>query len=449
MLKKFILDHKIIIAIIIVFLIARLFIYYFLDIKLSNLSYEYHLLNKDLLYQDLFKSMLYLHSQPYLWNLFNGWILKLFDGDLILVYNFFNYYHKILSIISIIIYYNFLRLFKLSNLLIFIILLFITLNPNIIFYENLFSYSHTTFFIFNVLIFLIAKFFMIEKNNLYEIGIYICIFLLGNIWLLFQPLLLIPISFVIIRFFKKFNYLTFVYAFIFFLISLSPIIKNKLIFNEFILNSKGGQDIGTVFYNWEEYCGHPIKNKKEYIDKYFNKHQLKKNLNHESLVGPKAGFNHVGMIPFGQQCFKLTVKKIKESPSLYIKGRILSFLASHGKFGFDYVYPVPMGWKNQYSIISKLYTNSNYKLIRQVIVFTIMLIVYFYILKFILNRNTEKNMKYTFLFITLIYLYLLLVGTFAAGTEQERILYTGFGIYMLFFISFFNNLRKKGNVVQW
>tara|TARA_E500000178_G_scaffold92875_1_gene91842 strand:- start:568 stop:744 length:177 start_codon:yes stop_codon:yes gene_type:complete len=58
-------------------------------------------------------------------------------------------------------------------------------------------------------------------------------------------------------------------------------------------------------------------------------------------------------------------------------------------------------------------------------------------------------MKYTFLFITLIYLYLLLVGTFAAGTEQERILYTGFGIYMLFFISFFNNLRKKGNVVQW
>ena len=42
------------------------------------------------------------------------------------------------------------------------------------------------------------------------------------------------------------------------------------------MNSKGGQDIGTVFYNWEEYCDHPIKNKKEYIDKYFNKHQLKK-----------------------------------------------------------------------------------------------------------------------------------------------------------------------------
>lgn len=444
MVKNLFWEHKILISIIIIFLFVRLFVYFFLNINLNEITYGYHLLHKDLLQDDLLKSLYYLHSQPLLWNLFNGVILKLCDGNLIHVHSFFSYYHKILSIISIVIYYNFLRLFKINNTLILLFLLFIVFNPNIIFYENIFSYAHTTFFIFNVLSYLIAKFFMAKKNNFYEISIYICLFLLGNIWLLFQPLLLIPISFFIIRFFKKFDYTVFVVALILFFLSLLPIIKNKFIFNEFVINSKGGQDFGTVFYDWDKYCDHPIKDKKKYIDKYFNKHQYNNKLNHKSLVGSKAGFNHLGMIPFGQRCLKLTINRIKEFPILYLKGRILSFLASHGKFGFDYINPVPKGWKKFYSPVLKIYKNNNYKLIRQISIFFMMMIIYFYVLKLIFVKKIPKNLKFSFLFIFLNYLYLLIVGTFAAGTEQERILYTGFSIYLLFFISFFSNYKKTG-----
>ena len=39
-----------------------------------------------------------------------------------------------------------------------------------------------------------------------------------------------------------------------------------------------------------------------------------------------------------------------------------------------------------------------------------------------------------------LYAYLLSVGTLAAGTEQERILYTGFVINVLFFILFFKKI---------
>ena len=67
-------------------------------------------------------------------------------------------------------------------------------------------------------------------KNSYEIGIYFCLFLLGNIWLLFQPHILIPLAFVIIRFFKKSNFKVLFYSLIFTAVTLSPMIKNKLVF---------------------------------------------------------------------------------------------------------------------------------------------------------------------------------------------------------------------------
>ena len=71
-----------------------------------------------------------------------------------------------------------------------------------------------------------------------------------------------------------------------------------------------------------------------------------KKFDHPSLVGPKSKFNNVGMITYSQNCKKITFDRLLAEPKMYFKHRFLAFLAGHGKFAFDYIYPIPDGWKN-------------------------------------------------------------------------------------------------------
>ena len=91
-LKFFENTKKISFLIFFIFLISRVFVYYFLDIRLSDVNYGYHLLDKDLLNYQFFSSLFYLHSQPYLWNLFNGVVVNIFDGNYNSIVIFFSFY---------------------------------------------------------------------------------------------------------------------------------------------------------------------------------------------------------------------------------------------------------------------------------------------------------------------------------------------------------------------
>ena len=437
-LKLFNDPKKISFLIILTFIITRFFTYFILQIRLSNISYGYHLLDKDLLNYHFFSSLLYLHSQPYLWNFFNGIIVNIFDGQDSSIKLFFTFYHYLLSLVSLFIFYLILKEYRIKLKTSFFVILFFCINPTIIFFENIFSYAHTTFFIFNILILLIIKFINSNMKNSYEVGIYFCLFLLGNIWLLFQPHILIPLAFVIIRLFKKSNFKVLIYSLLFTVVSLSPIIKNKLVFGEYILASKGGHDIKDLFYDWEKYCDHPVKDIQKYENIYFEKY--KKKFDHPSLVGPKSNFNNVGMITYSQNCKTITFNRLKEEPKMYFKHRFLAFLAAHGKFGFDYIYPVPNGWKNFYSDVYKIYENKNAKLIRQILLFIFKMYVYFIIIKFFFSKKVDIKFRSNTFFSSLIYIYLLCMSVFVAGTEQERILYTGFIINLFFIICF---LKRK------
>jgi len=68
--------------------------------------------------------------------------------------------------------------------------------------------------------------------------------------------------------------------------------------------------------------------------------------------------------------------------------------------------------------------------------------IYFTILNFIFFHKINYKLKNGLLVSSVPYIYLLGVGTLAAGTEQERILYTGFVVNILFFIIL---LRKNQN----
>ena len=83
------------------FLVSRLIIYNFFQIKINDPNYGYHLLDISLLQNDLFNSLFYLHAQPLLWNLFNGIIIKIFNANIELISIFFNIYHYLLSLLII------------------------------------------------------------------------------------------------------------------------------------------------------------------------------------------------------------------------------------------------------------------------------------------------------------------------------------------------------------
>ena len=105
-----------------------------------------------------------------------------------------------------------------------------------------------------------------------------------------------------------------------------------------------------------------------------------------------------------------------------------------------YVFPNQIRWKKYYKNINNLYQNEKIKLIRQILIFLLMMYIYFTIFNFlVLKKNNIKLRKGLFVS-SLLYIYILLVGTLAAGTEQERILYTGFVINVLFFILFFKKI---------
>ncbi len=415
---------------IIIFFISRFIIYNYLQIKINTPNYGYHLLDITLLENDLFNSLIFLHSQPLLWNLFNGLIVKIFNADINLISIFFNFYHYFLTLSFIYLCIKIFREFYINKNIELFIFFFITLNPSIIFFENIFSYAHTTLFFFTLITYNIFKFFK-TNNYKYEIYIYINILILSFIWVLFQPLLLL-IIFLSLRFFKKFSKKVFFIFSLIFLISLSPMVKNKIIFGVFTASSKSGQDFGTVFYDWRDYCGDP-NTEIEHYSKLYSK-EFKRSFDHPSLTGKKSKYNNLGIIVIGRNCFKSTLKRIIENPYMYLDGRIRAFLASHGKFSFDYVYPNPIGWKNHYQKINILYEKKKIKLIRQIIVFALMMYIYFTIFHFIFFKKDRSELRNGLFVSSIPYIYLVIVGTFAAGTEQERILYTGFVVNILFFI---------------
>ena len=435
--NEFVIKNKFI-FLVFIFFFTRIIIYNYFEIQINTPNYGYHLLDISLLKNDLFNSLIYLHSQPPLWNLFNGIIAKIMNGEINLISKFFNIYHCFLTLLIIYFSIKILREFYLNNKIELFIFFFITLNPSIIFFENIFQYAHTTLFFFTLNTYNIIKLFK-TNNYKYEIYIYLNILILSFIWILFQPILLL-IVFLSIRLLRKNSKKVFFVFSLIFIISLSPMIKNKIIFDVLTPSSKSGVDFGTVFYDWRDYCGDPQKEMGIYEKKYFEEYN--NTFDHPSLVGEKSGYNNLGIIVLGKNCFKLTLKRIIQNPLLYLEDRGKAFLASHGKFAFDYVYPNPIGWKKYYENVSNLYKNKKVKLSRQAIIFTIMMYIYFTILHFIFFSKNNNELKKGLLVSSIPYIYLLSVGTLGAANEQERIMYTGFVVYILFFIIL---LRKNRN----
>ena len=84
-----------------VFICSRLIIFYFFGIEPSKtISQYWQLFHLELLHKDLFNTLIYSHTQPFLWNLIVGGFLKLNNGNesfTIMSMLFFNFILSILT----------------------------------------------------------------------------------------------------------------------------------------------------------------------------------------------------------------------------------------------------------------------------------------------------------------------------------------------------------------
>ena len=271
----------------------------------------------------------------------------------------------------------------------------------------------------------------------YETNLYLIIFLLSLIWSAFQPLLILFI-FIFLRFLKiktnKKNFFSFII--ILFLIFL-PFIKNKIVFNSFTVGSWAGHQLSTTFLDWKTTCDLPDPTKIYSEESIYNLRMYEKiyerKFSHPSLVGEKSKYNYVGIIYKSQKCLAETIKRILQNPREYMLGRLNAFLASHGKFAFDFAHPKPLGWDKYYQYLENIYKNPNYKLTRQALIFAYMISVYLFFIYLIFLSKENSELKKSYLIILTIYSYILVVSHLATGHEQSRMMYSGIIIHILFF----------------
>jgi hypothetical protein len=442
---------------ILIFIIFLLFCFSRIIIYLSgiypNLLFGYwQTLDYILLSQDLIRSLIYLHSEPVLWNLLLGVTIKIFKENLKFVAYFFYFYHVILSFF--IIYYSILiaDYFRSSVKVKFFLAFFLILSPNLIFFENWIFYTHTTCFLFFQLTYFLLRFF---KNNefKFEFLIYLNLLLLTMLWKAFHPLIIFLFFLLFLLLCKnlKLRRSVIIFSF-FFMISIIPMIKNKIIFGFFSNGSLIGLNLTqTIPSEFKVHfsdknvnnCTFDIEERDE--NNYFIKFKKNKDdYNHPSLVGNLSGKNNLGGIYKSKECINLFFDYITENPLQWFVSRFYNLLHSHGKPAIDHGF-APLNWdKTKLSRFIKFIKSSEIsKYLMGVTLIIYMLVIYIFLI-YLFSFSKEKIfIKKSLFCIFILYSYLVFVGHFFNGWEQERFLYTGFVLQIIFINFLIKKLIKK------
>jgi hypothetical protein len=446
-------NKKLIFIIFLLFCFSRIIIY--LSGIYPNLLFGYwQTLDYKLLSQDLFSSLIYLHSEPILWNLLLGVTIKIFKENLKFVAYFFYFYHVILSFFIILYSILISDYFRSSVKVKFFLAVFLILSPNLIFFENWIFYTHTTCFLFFQLTYFLLRFF---KNNelKFEFLIYLNLLLLTTLWKAFHPLIIFLFFLIFLLLSKNLKLRRSVIVFsLFFIISIFPMIKNKIIFGFFSNGSLIGLNLTQTIPSKSKVhfididnnvnnCTFDIKERDEY--NYFI--QFKKNkddYNHPSLVGNLSGKNNLGGIYKSKECTKVFFDYITENSFQWLISRFYNLLHSHGKPAIDHGF-APLNWdKTRLSSFIKFMKSSDFlKYLMGATLIIYMLIIYiFFIYRFYFS-NEKTFIKKSLFCIFILYSYLVFVGHFFNGWEQERFLYTGFVLQIIFINFLIKKFIKK------
>ncbi|MGO9122474.1 MAG: hypothetical protein ACLQPD_33275 [Desulfomonilaceae bacterium] len=176
------------VIVVLAFIISRA-LYYYLGVRFDiiPLYYAWQFLGVNLLQNRLIESVFYLHSQPPLFNLFLGVILKTFPNHLDLAFHILHLAFGLIMAVSLVVIMNRLGLSRgLSTTL---AIIFVA-SPTTILYENWLLYTYPIASILCLSAVFLHK-WLSDRKSIYGAIFFICLACLVLTWSLFQALWII------------------------------------------------------------------------------------------------------------------------------------------------------------------------------------------------------------------------------------------------------------------
>ncbi len=407
---------------ILLFLLIRLFLQQ-KGILSKDFDNFYQIVNLNILREDFLGSIYYFHYQPPFWNTFIGSIVKILGPQYVFAKHILVYMHWLFSIGMMYIIYNLSIKLNLDKKIFIAGLSLIIFNPSLIFYENFPLYNHFSCFIFFLLFFNFYLLFETNKRK-YEYTLFSLLLILTLTWPLFHPIFILFVFCLITYSKKKFSIKSLIISIIFFLISLSPSIKNKIEFDLFANGSGLGKNMSVlVFWNkdLERQCNYSNLSQ-VYVGNKKPKHPILLIENHVQ--------NSLQALDKSKYCLKYSIDEIQNNFSNYLLYRFRVLLASHNRFSFEYFQP-PIKFNDYFDIFKNLKKNDFLWKIKKIFINLFFMIYYLILLNYFFRIEDKKSFKKASICIFMMHLYILSVGTLINNQEQERFRYTS-GIYLNF-----------------
>ncbi len=439
-----------IIIILIVYLFSRLYLYLILKIEFTS-SFKDTLLqylDVEILKNNLFESLFYLHSQPPLFNLFIGITEIIFDGYSSMIYiSVFN----IIGCLTAILGFRILEQLDVNQKLAVFFIIVYLLTPATILYENLFFYTHIIIFFLVFSAYHLISFMKNEKlinAFLFFLGLTFAILTTSYfhfLWFVFLLIILIRVKKTLTRLIIKAS-----------LLPLSLVIilygKNFLVFNEFNTSSWFGLNLSRITvhqldkttkdqllkqkllspfssyppFNW------PLKYDST-LQISFKNHSGIAALDQIEKPNGRPNFNNLGYLTVSRAMFKDDLFVFKNFFSVYLEGILKSFI----KY-FDSPTDYKLITINKYKINnynkffdSFVYGAGKYTSTGKI---TIVLYPFLILISFFLlfKKNISNPLKIFIIYSLLNILYVMFVGNLFEYGENNRFrFYTEIFYYIL------------------
>jgi hypothetical protein len=436
------------ILIILFIIISRLLFYFLLEIRpLEKIDFYMQIFPIEFLYQDLFKTLINGHSQPFGYNLFIGLLLKIFSGNELYVVKCIHLINIFITFVLTILSLKIsIELFEINKLKKFFLIIILTFNPFFIFWENFMLYAHISLFLHVVIFYHLIIYFRFNILGSYFL-IFLSLTLLTFIHALYHPFLLLLIFFIIFFLKKKFILKEFKIFLILFILSLTPLIKNYFLFNSFGNSSWMGFNwyatIHAIDHEYRDICYFGDITDAD-IKKFLDKKKIQDDLIYkkEFLLEKKSEFNNIGYIYKSKICNTKTIQFIFKNPVDWIISRAYYFFMSVGKFSIDYSADSLLGWRDSFGIMETIQNNDILKRSRQIFLIFLKFFCIFFLLKKIFTHNQNYYYKKTLLVYLSIVTYVVLVSHIFNAWEQERFMYS-FWILNIIIINHILNFVKK------
>ena len=323
------------------FAIVQVFIYC-LGVRFDDriLCMAWHHLDSELLRHNLFQSLFYLHSQPPLFNLFLGIVLKLSSGYSTLVF------HCSFLICSLVIYFSlFYVQFRLGvgRWLAFSLSTLFIVSPSCIAYGNRLYYSFAVAAILTGSALLLQEFLVRQKGWL-AFCFFFSLFLVLGTRALFHVSYFIGVAVMLIAFCRPIWRKVALGAAVPFLLIMSIYCKNLLVFGNFATSSWLGMNACNVVASTvsiedrRKMVAEGKLSELALIDRFspLDKYPLKYRdvqryedipaLTEAVKSDGSTNYNHIAYLRISQQYFEDFLQLLKEHPSAYLKGVVQAYL---------------------------------------------------------------------------------------------------------------------------